>query len=332
MAGMHVSVVGQPQTARETRRPTHTFNLRHIPYQIQPFFIAPVLPGETMKNLVMQARVVTDPVVNPLIGWWLEYYIFYVKHRDLNIRDQLTDMVLNPSFDPTTPVDITEAADLKYFHVSAGINWARQCLERVVEEFFRNEGEAWDDFTVDGMPSCSINSNTWLDSAVNHADISGAADTDIAVDVSQSTGTPFEVTAATVSAEAVDDGMRMWEFQRMNNLTELTYEEWLQTYGVRIPTVDEHRPELVRFLRDWSYPSNTIDPSDGSPTSAVSWSVAERADKDRFFKEPGFLFGCTVARPKVYLEAQTGSAVWFMDNAYSWLPAVLRHDPNSSWS
>jgi len=140
MAGMHVSVVGQPQTARETRRPTHTFNLRHIPYQIQPFFIAPVLPGETMKNLVMQARVVTDPVVNPLIGWWLEYYIFYVKHRDLNIRDQLTDMVLNPSFDPTTPVDITEAADLKYFHVSAGINWARQCLERVVEEFFRNEG------------------------------------------------------------------------------------------------------------------------------------------------------------------------------------------------
>ena len=255
-----ISLVNLPRTSRESRRPQHTFNLRHIPYQIQPFFIAPVLPGETMKNLLMQSRVVTDPIANPLIGWWLEYYFFYVKHRDLNIRDQLTDMVLNPEFDPTSPVDITEAANAKYYHVAAGVNWARQCLERVVEEYFRNEGEAWDAYTIDGMPAASISGNTWLDSVTNWADISAAAeDVEVPLDMLSLTAVPG-TPVGTASMEEVSGGLRMWEFQRMNNLTELTYEEWLQTYGVRIPTVDEHRPELVRFLRDWSYPTNTERP------------------------------------------------------------------------
>jgi len=35
-----------------------------------------------VENLLIQSRVVTDPLQNSLIGWWQEYYIFYVKHRD----------------------------------------------------------------------------------------------------------------------------------------------------------------------------------------------------------------------------------------------------------
>ena len=70
------------RVGRVQRHPKHTFHLFTRPYQIQPFLIAPVLAGETMKNLLLQARVVTDPVQNRLIGWWQEYYFFYVKARD----------------------------------------------------------------------------------------------------------------------------------------------------------------------------------------------------------------------------------------------------------
>ena len=85
------------ETARQTRTmrsPKHTFNLVTRPWQIQPFMIAPVLPGETLKSLTMQARVVTDPVKSKLVGWWHETYFFYVKHRDLTFRDQMIAMHL----------------------------------------------------------------------------------------------------------------------------------------------------------------------------------------------------------------------------------------------
>jgi hypothetical protein len=58
------------KTGRRARRPEHRFELASTPWAITPFLIAPVLPGDTMTNLLLQARVVSDPIKNPLIGWW----------------------------------------------------------------------------------------------------------------------------------------------------------------------------------------------------------------------------------------------------------------------
>ena len=80
---MALNPMAAPRVGRKLRSPIHRFHLRHYPFQLQPFMLAPVIPGETMKNLLLQARVVTDPIKNGLIGWWQEYYFFYVKHRDL---------------------------------------------------------------------------------------------------------------------------------------------------------------------------------------------------------------------------------------------------------
>ena len=82
---------------RVMRSPRHSFIVEHRPFEITPFFIAPVLPGETLKNLLWQARAVTKPIKQPLVGWWLEYYMFYVKMRDLTDRDTLTAMLLDPA-------------------------------------------------------------------------------------------------------------------------------------------------------------------------------------------------------------------------------------------
>ena len=73
------------RTARSTRRPQHRFSLITKPFQIQPFMIAPVLPGETMKMAMLQSQVWSDPLNASLknLGWWCEYNVWYVKHRDL---------------------------------------------------------------------------------------------------------------------------------------------------------------------------------------------------------------------------------------------------------
>ena len=53
-------------------------------------------------------------------------------------------------------------------------------------------------------------------------------------------------------------------------------------------------------------------------------------DKDRFFKEPGFIIGITSFKPKVYLGNQTGSVTGIMDNAMRWLPRMMADDPYTS--
>ena len=83
------------RTGRKTRNPVYNWNIETMPWQIQPFCLAPVLPGETMKNIKFQARVVSDPIVNPLIGWHKEYYWFYVKLRDMTGKEDFEDMMLD---------------------------------------------------------------------------------------------------------------------------------------------------------------------------------------------------------------------------------------------
>lgn len=302
---------------RGHRRPTHTFQLRQTPYCIQPFLIAPVLPGETMRNCLLQARAVSDPVRHPLVGWWLEYYIFYVKHRDLAEREEFTEMMLNPSWSDDN-VDETSAEPLHYF-AGNGINWVRKCLNEVVHWYFRDEAETGSTIELDGLPIASIGQNSWLDSVALES-IVDASEPEITVGVDDK-----------ITASEIDQTLRTYEFLRANNLVSMSYEDYLRTYGIRVPDAeDPHRPELLRYVRQWTYPTNTVEPTTGRPTSALSWSVAERADKARFFSEPGFIFGVSVARPKVYLNNQVGNGTWFLDNAFSWLPAVLRGDPAAS--
>ena len=54
-----------------------------------------------MENCLIQFRAVTDPVKSPLIGWWAEYYVFYVRHRDLQKQaadsSTLQAMMLDPA-------------------------------------------------------------------------------------------------------------------------------------------------------------------------------------------------------------------------------------------
>jgi hypothetical protein len=315
-----VSIMPAPRVNRVLRKPVHHFHLRTRPWQIQPSFIAPVLPGETMKNLLLQVRAVTDPIKNPLIGWWYEHYIFYVKHRDLASRDLLEDMMLDPNFSMTT-AGLTSAADTDYYHYAGHVNWAKLCLQRVTEEYFRNEDETWNGFLVGTMPAASVNDQSWLDSVRNDADYE-------AVDPVVADGAD---TGTALNASEVQQALRMYNLQRMNNFTDMSYEEFLSTYGVHVALPEQHRPELVRYVRDWTYPTSHVEPTTGAPTSACSWKIAERADKDRFFKEPGFLFGCCVVRPKVYRSKQIGSVVDLMENAFAWLPALLGDDYTASY-
>ena len=278
--------------------------------------IAPVLPGETLQNGLMQARVITDPVVNRLVGWWKEYYWFYVKHRDMANSAHFQAMMLDADYDLSS---IYSAAKTYHYSHAGSVDWVGECLTAVVNEYFRDEGETISASTIDNLPGAKIMDQRWLDSVANASELDAPDDPEITVGVDDK-----------ISASEIETAMRNWEFFRANGLTEMSYEDYLGSYGVRIPTVEQNKPELLRYVRAWQYPISAIDPADGSAANAVTWSMSERIDKPRFFKEPGFIFGVTVARPKLYFGLQNASAVGLLKNAYAWLPAILTNDPRAA--
>lgn len=305
--------------ARRLRKPRTNFAVSQQPFEIRPFFIHPVLPGETMKYLSVQMTAQSGLLWPTMTGAWFELYFFYVKHRDLAERDILTDMHVKNS----STAALTAAADPNYFH-SVGINWQELCLKRVVEEYFRNEGEAWDSaVSASGLPLASVANDDWLDSAARTAAISDETAT-----------VPEEVMLDWMVEHNVPPGFEEhyahWLEMRRTGLVAADFEDYLRSNGIRVPKEDTnpHRPELIRYVRDFKKPRATPAPL-GEQASSYRWELSERADKDRLFKEPGFLFGVSVMRPKTY-RAQKGSITGLMNDAFAWMPALLMDNPETS--
>lgn len=310
-------VNSQQRQGRATRKPVHNFNLESRPFQIQPMLIAPVLAGETLSNLLLQSRVVTSPLKNPLIGWWKEYYFFYVKLRDMTARDTWMDMLIDPNKSVAANYS---SPNLKHYHRATRIDWVKACLEVVTNEYFRAEGETYATAAglLDTLPLAAVNFNGITDSAIPDASYLRP---DVNVDLNLNT---------TITASEVDKALRDYQWLRSNGVTDVSYQDYLAYHGIEWREDDPHIPELVRYVREWTYPTNTVNPSTGVPSSACSWAIQERGDKDRFFREPGFLFGVTVTRPKVYMRNITGNVADFMENSLHWMNAVLDDDPHTS--
>ena len=314
-------VAAAPRVNRKTRSPQHTWAVKQRPFVITPFMIAPVLPGETVKSGVMQSRCVSEPLsasrFSSITGWWLEHYVFYVKHSQMPHGELFKSMMIDPSASLAGAADAT--ASSIWYHPGSGINWVKQCMIPVVEAYFRDEGQKWDAYLMDGEPLCQINGNGVFDS------VATAVENDVGdfnVDLNAD---------STIKASEAAKALMMWEYLRSNNLTEMTYEDYLRTFGVRVdPEVDAGVPELLRYSREWQYPNNVVDPTTGVPVPGLSWGINLRMDKDRYIKEPGFIFGVTVARPKVYLGNQRGPAVHLMQDGITWLPIMLRDNDFSS--
>lgn len=305
---------------RKLRKPTTNYHLlKQRPWQIQPFFIAPVLPGETFKNALWKQTSITDPVPNRLIGWWQETHLFYVRIRDLFPGEDLKTLFIDAERNLSS---LYSAADPKYFHYY-GVNWVKEAVRLIVEHYFRAEDEAPDDHTIDGMWAVSAGTDNWLDSAINADDLAEATDVDVTGAVSGA--------VATIAVSDIEKAKRTYELLKAGALTDMDYEDFLRTYGIRLPQAEqEGKPRHLRGIKSWAMPVNTVEPTTGVATTAVYWKLDQRHDTDMLFKEPGFLIGLQVFKPKVYLGNQKGSLVGIMDTAMEWLPAIMRDDPTSS--
>lgn len=306
-------------SARRVRRPVHRFHNNAYPWEIAPFMIAPVLPGETLTNIHLQARAVTDPVASKLVGWWQEMGFWYVRLSDLSSFSTMSAALLDPTTDMSS-LAIASAQSFCYTPVG-GIPYVYQSLVSIVNNYFRAPDETMNTALYSSAyPVAPLIVKDGWQSAVLSAE---AADGDVDLDLNAD---------STITAAEAEDAIKAYEFLRQQYLVDMSYDDYLETYGVRSGSYrKEGKPELLRYIRDWQYPANTVDPNDGSVTSAVSWVLADRTTRRRFFPEPGFIVGLAISRPKVYFGNQTGALASFMNDAYTWFPAMLKNDERIGW-
>lgn len=212
-------------------------------------------------------------------------------------------------------------ASTAFYHLGGSINWAQLCLDRIVATYFRDEDETITR-EVDGLPLQRHGVTNWTQSVIHDGATADAGE----LFPGENPQLPDNL------ASEFQLHYDQWMAMRSMKLTEATFEDWLKTFGIRVPKSEDRsrRPELLRYFREWTYPSNTIDPTDGSPFSAVSWAVAERADKNRFFQHPGFLVGISCHRPKVYMGNLKGGGFFMLDQPLSWMPGFMSDAPYTS--
>ena len=315
---MVMTIANQPAMTRVNRQPNHTFSLRVRPYQIVPFMLAPVIPGETLENLWFEAREVSDPLASPLLGMKSEFHFFYVKLRDLGHNDILDinsveEMFTNPLGDPLSAA-VSTVADVPTYH-TGGINWTDKCLQAVILNHFRDRGEAIG-AKVGNYYLAQVRDQHWMDSLIDST----------ALDDGASIGDPGTAT----TPEQLQQIMDRFELLQSYGWSEMSFEDYLATHGVMVPKAQLGLPERLYSLVKWTYPTNTIDPTDGSPTSAASWVFKEMKRDKKRFTEPGFILGVHVVRHKVYFGAQAGQLAHFMTKGLDWLPAILNDNPQTS--
>lgn len=309
------TLLSTPPSGRKGRYPKHDFRINAKPFTLQPIAMARVLPGETLENVKFEARMVTSPIVNSIIGWKQQFFLFYVKITDL-MDDQMRDMFVDPTNAEITS-GVEAANDAVWYTAKGGVNWLEKATNRVCLTYFRDEDETVATAALaNGIPIVQIKRQSFLDSLTDEdlmpegAAIAGATD-----------------------AADLERLMELFEQQRALGLANMSYEDWLRTYGIAIPGKDENKPELLATWGDFQYPTNHIGTdatNAGVPTSACSW-VFNTGSRDRkFFKEPGFLVMYSVTRPKIYFGGLWGSAASHAKRAWDWMPNYLHEMPETA--
>lgn len=276
------------------------------------------MPGETINNIFFESRVVTDPIRNAIIGWKKEYFFYYVKISDLGIPE-FKQMFVDPTnTDLITSTALEVGANIpRTYTAKGGIDYLDKCLTRIVDEYFRDNGEVRSDFqtaaTLTGSPIVQIRTNTWLDSITDDSVMpEGAA-----------------ISGATDMGD-LDRLYNAFEQLRAMGLSDMTYEDFLRAQGIHIPERDENRPVELAHFSDFTYPSNTVTQGTGAVTSACSWVFKQGTKKPYFVKEPGFIVGLTVTRPKTYFAGLAGKLADFATRAWDWMPFYMMDMPETS--
>lgn len=313
-------------TQRPTRSPEVHFDLIWKPFQLQPCAVFPVLPGETLTRMTLQTQVWTDPLKAVLKNtpWHFEYYSFYVKMRDLPGWEDATDGLgkdLIDMFESNESISGSADADGNAWTYCppGGVDFVLEATKRIVESYFRDEGHAWDKATVDNVPLVKLFGR-------------GRRDVHDKLTLASAYGDrrePLDYDASgTITVDDIELAYREWAANIEGTAMAMDFEDWVKAAGGKVVVrnderEDLHLPEDMAVLREFTYPTNTVEPTTGVPAVAAGWRLKKQAGKMYRFAEWGWVICYAVVRPKMLMLNQQGLYSAMMQTRDAWFPPNL---------
>lgn len=318
---------------RPSRRPTFPFDLIMKPFELQPCFIAPVLPGETVMSCVFQAQAWTDPLKAVLKNtpWFFDFHCFYVKMRDLPGWEEAADGLGRDL------IDMWESGESLASHQDAdglawtycppgGVDFVLEATKRVVESYFREEGQAWDAATsAGGVPMVKLMQRGRRDVHDKLTMNTAYADRRQSLDFDAS---------GTITTDDIELAYREWASKYEGTPTDMDFEDWLKAAGGKAVVRQEdredlHVPEDLFHFREFSYPNNTVEPTTGVPAVAAGWRLRKDSNRKemKLLPEWGWVIGYVTMKPKMLMLNQQGTYAAMMQTRDAWFPPNL--DPRT---
>lgn len=297
---------GQTRT-RKRRSPSFPIAGTMKPGGIYPIFATPVLPGETLNEAEMKWRVLSMPIRHPFVGAWLETWLVYVKLTD--ISPTMAEMFISDSVSDTA---FLASGDRPHYFVKSGkIDYLKLATDRVVEAYFRDEEEPdWNTRLIDtDIHQLKRSEWSWAQNLMFKPSNMDMADMPSALPEA-GTLTPLEI-------------------MKLAGMSEVTYEKYLMQYGVTAKAANAAAdlPEILRYTREWTVPTNSIDAATGAPSSVWAWGGTLKAEKPKRFDEPGFLIWYGAIRPKLFDRSISQSLIGAMWGFSDFFPVYNLEDP-----
>lgn len=331
-----------PKSPNGMRFPSHPFRIAHRPYIVQPFLIAPVIPGDSLKGMQIKGRALTkSSTLDPFCGMYLEHKVCYVRLTDFDFsptqypdganpfefgdvnREKLAAMLVDTTNAKAADLDYLGATDAPLYTAKGTVPFVERCLQRVVQDYLRLPGENWDAFTATQggreLPIAPIRNQDWLDSAADYATLPEGADVDVDLNAD-----------STITASEIETAINQYHALLAQGNVEISYDEYLRAkFGQRLPKSRVPMSEELMHRTLWQAPSNTVNPADGTVQTAISWQVEHSMKTPKIFREPGFIFGVTYLRRKEYRNPANvaGTAVGTMWRTAAWLSDALMGGP-----
>lgn len=305
VAPLQIVQPGMTRT-RKKRSPQFPIAGTMKPFGLYPLWATAVLPGETLNNCETKYRLISMPVKHPLAGAWFETWTVYVALTD--ISESLATMFIS---DTQSPTAFQATADQpRYFTRTGQVEYIKRAMDAVVFNYFRDEQEpGWNTRLIDGVHMAGRQNFDWAQNLMFQ---------------------PATMNPALLPAAMPESGTYTpLEIMKLAGMSEITYEKYLMQYGVvKEETVKASRvPEILRYTREWTLPTNTIEPSNGRPSSAWAWSNTIKSEKPKRFDEPGFVITIGCVRPKMFDPTLRASMIGELWGFQDWFPVYNLEDP-----
>lgn len=138
--------------------------------------------------------------------------------------------------------------------------------------------------------------------------------------------------SGTLTLDDLQLAYQEWAGQKDGTELDMDYEDWTRAMGGKVQArdderEDQHLPEELMGIREYTHMNNVVEPSTGVPAVAGGFRWKKGSRKMFRFNELGWLLGVVCFRPKMLLLNQQGLYAGMMQSRDNWFPPNM--DPRS---